>query len=329
MAIVKPVLNDPTVGGSRGVWGNTLNENHTAQDSFNGDVADRLNRYEVYTSLADMGLTDDDLTNGDLEASMITIFTAMQEESRLLMDVTASDPNFLSILPHEGAITILKGSPNVATIMLETEGNGRFETSYDGTLVTKVEAFINLKTGKEDTFSKNTAFNKDFGNIAGTVIEGDDVGDVSILDTTSKEVVGATNELHGEINAIDNRIKNIEFDKVIEMDNSDDLQQTSTHRRLIIKQTLQLLGFSTIINLLPIKNIVFSQSQESAILSKISTQKDFMKKAFKMKQIAIDTGDQAFGAIIVKQGNVVGLGPSKVLRNVCPISSGFTHSAGS
>ena len=102
------------------------------------------------------------------------------------------------------------------------------------------------------------------------------------------------------------------------MDNKNDLRQTSTHRRMIIKQTLQLLGFSTIINLLPIKNMVFSQSQENAILSKISTQKDYMNKAFKMKQIAIDTGDQAFGAIIVKQGSVVGLGPSKVLVNYDP-----------
>ena len=102
------------------------------------------------------------------------------------------------------------------------------------------------------------------------------------------------------------------------MDNNKGLQQTSTHRRLIIKQALQLLGFSTIINLLPIKNIVFSQSSESAILSETSTQKDFMKEAFKMKQIAIDTGDQAFGAIVVKQGNIVGLGPSKVLVNYDP-----------
>ena len=87
---------------------------------------------------------------------------------------------------------------------------------------------------------------------------------------------------------------------------------------MIIKQTLQLLGFSTIATLLPIKSIVASQSEESTTLSKITAQKEFMKKAFKMKQIAIDTGDQAFGAIIVKQGNVVGLGPSKVHVNYDP-----------
>ena len=104
------------------------------------------------------------------------------------------------------------------------------------------------------------------------------------------------------------------------MANKNDLQQTGIHRRMIIKQALHLLGFSTIMTLLPIKNSVFSQSQESAILSKISTQKDFMKKAFEMKQIALDTGDQPFGAIIVKQGNIVGLGPSKVLANHDPTS---------
>ena len=87
---------------------------------------------------------------------------------------------------------------------------------------------------------------------------------------------------------------------------------------MIIKRTLHLLGFSTIITLLPIKNIVFSKSEGSAVPSEISTQKDFMKKAFKMKQIAVDTGDQAFGAIIVKQGKVMGLGPSKVLVNYDP-----------
>lgn len=102
------------------------------------------------------------------------------------------------------------------------------------------------------------------------------------------------------------------------MDNNNDLQLTGTQRRIIIKRTLQLFSFSTIINLLPMKNIVFSQSQESAIFSKISTQKDFMKKAFEMKQIAIDTGDQAFGAVIVKQGNVVGRGASKVHVNYDP-----------
>ena len=102
------------------------------------------------------------------------------------------------------------------------------------------------------------------------------------------------------------------------MDKNNDLQKTSTYRRIIIKRTLQLFGFSTIINLLPVKKIVLSQSQKSAIHPMKSTQKDFMKNAFKMKQIAIDSGDQAFGAIIVKQGDVVGLGPSKVLVNYDP-----------
>ena len=104
------------------------------------------------------------------------------------------------------------------------------------------------------------------------------------------------------------------------MENNTSLQKTSTYRRMIIKRTLQLVGFSTIITWLPIKNTVFGKPQERATSPKIptSTQKDLMIKAFEMKQIAIDTGDQAFGAIIVKQGIIVGFGPSKVLVNYDP-----------
>ncbi|MEO6061841.1 MAG: nucleoside deaminase [Thermoflexales bacterium] len=41
----------------------------------------------------------------------------------------------------------------------------------------------------------------------------------------------------------------------------------------------------------------------------------FVKYAAEMRQLAIDTGDQAYGAIIVKGDHVVGLGPSRVVVN--------------
>ncbi len=102
------------------------------------------------------------------------------------------------------------------------------------------------------------------------------------------------------------------------MEPKNELQHISTQRRRIIKQTLRLLGYSTTIALLPVKYKAFSQPKEDSKVSKVSTHRDYMKKAFKMKQAAIDTGDQAFGAIIVKQGAVVGLGPSKVRANIDP-----------
>ena len=40
--------------------------------------------------------------------------------------------------------------------------------------------------------------------------------------------------------------------------------------------------------------------------------------AFEMRQIAVKNGDQAFGAIVARDGVVVGLGPSRVVTNTDP-----------
>ncbi len=90
------------------------------------------------------------------------------------------------------------------------------------------------------------------------------------------------------------------------------------NRRMIIKRTFQLVGISTILSILPTKNAVSKKTQEKTTFAKMPTQKDFIEKAFEMKQIAIDTGDQAFGAIIVKKRKIVGFGPSRVLTNNDP-----------
>jgi tRNA(Arg) A34 adenosine deaminase TadA len=44
----------------------------------------------------------------------------------------------------------------------------------------------------------------------------------------------------------------------------------------------------------------------------------FMQRAFAMRQQAIDSGDQAFGAVIVQGNKIVGLGPSRVVVNGDP-----------
>ena len=41
----------------------------------------------------------------------------------------------------------------------------------------------------------------------------------------------------------------------------------------------------------------------------------FIAQAFSMRDWAVSEGDQAFGAIVVKNGQVVGLGPSRVVTN--------------
>ena len=60
------------------------------------------------------------------------------------------------------------------------------------------------------------------------------------------------------------------------------------------------------------------ESQEKSMLAKKPTQKEFIEKAFEMKRTAIDSGDQAYGAIIVKKRRIVGFGPSKVIINYDP-----------
>ncbi len=54
------------------------------------------------------------------------------------------------------------------------EGTNKFATSADLAAITaNTNNITALQTGKEDAFTKNTAFNKDFGTSAGEVLEGD------------------------------------------------------------------------------------------------------------------------------------------------------------
>jgi tRNA(Arg) A34 adenosine deaminase TadA len=46
--------------------------------------------------------------------------------------------------------------------------------------------------------------------------------------------------------------------------------------------------------------------------------KALMEYAFEMRRLAVASGDQNYGALIVKQNLVVGLGPSRVIVNTDP-----------
>ncbi len=102
------------------------------------------------------------------------------------------------------------------------------------------------------------------------------------------------------------------------MDNiNNEAVQTRSRRRMLIKRILHIAGVATISNLLPVKNAHSQETREGSIQAK-TLQKSFIKKAFEMKQMAIDNGDQAYGAIVVKNNQIVGLGPSKVIINNDP-----------
>lgn len=44
----------------------------------------------------------------------------------------------------------------------------------------------------------------------------------------------------------------------------------------------------------------------------------FMREALAMRRRAVDDGDQAYGAVVVKDGAIVGYGPSRVVTNQDP-----------
>jgi tRNA(Arg) A34 adenosine deaminase TadA len=47
-------------------------------------------------------------------------------------------------------------------------------------------------------------------------------------------------------------------------------------------------------------------------------QKDFMERAFEMRRLAVERGDEPYGAVAVKDGRVVGEGVSGVITDVDP-----------
>ena len=49
-----------------------------------------------------------------------------------------------------------------------------------------------------------------------------------------------------------------------------------------------------------------------------STPSAFMEQAWRMRNLALETGDQGYGAVIVKDGRIVGQAPSRVVVNRDP-----------
>ncbi len=63
---------------------------------------------------------------------------------------------------------------------------------------------------------------------------------------------------------------------------------------------------------------VAAVSTPSAFASDAATPRQFMAEAERMLDEAVKAGDQCFGAVVVKDGRIVGFGPSQVVTNVDP-----------
>lgn len=85
--------------------------------------------------------------------------------------VSSPAGNYLSIVHHDAT---LSGDGTVASpLSVIGGGGGGSWGSITGTLTDQLDLVAALAT-KEDAFTKNTAFNKNFGSTAGTVTEGND-----------------------------------------------------------------------------------------------------------------------------------------------------------
>lgn len=93
-------------------------------------------------------------------------------------------------------------------------------------------------------------------------------------------------------------------------------------RRQLIQRLFQLSSLSLILPvLLPVKQTL-AADLEPIEQPELANPEHFIRRALAMQQLAIDTGDQAYGAIIVKQGRIVGQAPSRVIVNQDPTAHG-------
>ncbi len=84
-------------------------------------------------------------------------------------------------------------------------------------------------------------------------------------------------------------------------------------RRVLLKRWLIALGVSAFYPVFPARS-VFAQSN-SANPAEKDLERKWMARAGEMKRIAVTAGDQPYGAVVVKDGRIVGEGPSRVVTN--------------
>ena len=93
-------------------------------------------------------------------------------------------------------------------------------------------------------------------------------------------------------------------------------------RRRFLGRILGLAGASAAGSLVP-ATAAFSDEKQAEIKQPVPADKrEFMNRAAEMRRIAVQSGDQAYGAIVVKNGRIVGQAPSRVIVNHDPTAHG-------
>ena len=88
-----------------------------------------------------------------------------------------------------------------------------------------------------------------------------------------------------------------------------DLDNVTNARRRLMKRLLILGGASV---------LMYPGKPRAAAAVDRAQHAEFMARATDMRQNAVDAGDQGYGAVVVKDGKVIGLGPSRVVTNQDP-----------
>lgn len=94
---------------------------------------------------------------------------------------------------------------------------------------------------------------------------------------------------------------------------STDSHDAHKTRRRLLTQLLTIGGVSLASTALPIR-LAWSEMGHGKSEKPLGTQdRVFMEHALKMKRMAVEAGDQPYGAVVVKDGHIVGEGPSRVV----------------
>ena len=92
------------------------------------------------------------------------------------------------------------------------------------------------------------------------------------------------------------------------------LQQILLKRRFILGRLLSLSSFPLILSSLH----TALHADQGMALPVDARKKNFMGHAFAMRQKAVESGDQPYGAIVVKGNQIIGQGPSRVIVDQDP-----------
>ena len=89
-------------------------------------------------------------------------------------------------------------------------------------------------------------------------------------------------------------------------------------RRILLSKLLGLVGLSIPLSVWATRCGAADFSAKNITKPSKGTPSAFMKQAIRMRDLALEMGDQGFGAVIVKDGRIVGQAPSRVVVNHDP-----------